>query len=159
MAILLIFLFRNPKVMWLSLRNACVLSLQLCLTLCDPTDCRGGSCVHGILQARIPEWVAISSSRGYFRPRDWNFISSVSFIGRWVLYHSCHLGSSQLPEMSAPSYSPRHKSCTKTSSSQAYFAMTITSIFTPFNSPCTVLQISHLKTMSKYHKRLLKTVT
>ena len=69
MAIPLIFLFRNPKVMWLSLRNACVLSLQLCLTLCDPTDCRGGSCVHGILQARIPEWVAISSSRGSSR---WN---------------------------------------------------------------------------------------
>ena len=50
MAIPLIFLFRNPEVLWLSLRNACVLSLQLCLTLCDPTDCRGGSSVHRILQ-------------------------------------------------------------------------------------------------------------
>ena len=36
MAIPLIFLFRNPEVMWLSLRNACVLSLQLCLTLLTP---------------------------------------------------------------------------------------------------------------------------
>ena len=38
-------------------------SLQLCPTLCDPTDCGlPGSSVHGILQARILEWVAISFS-------------------------------------------------------------------------------------------------
>ena len=39
-------------------------SLQLCLTLCDLMDCSPpGSSVHGISQARILEWVAISSSR------------------------------------------------------------------------------------------------
>ena len=39
-------------------------SLQLCLTLCNPMDCNPpGSPVHGILQARIPEWVAIPSYR------------------------------------------------------------------------------------------------
>ena len=44
--------------------------LQLCLTLCDPTDCSlPGSTVHGILQARILEWVAISFSRGSSQPR------------------------------------------------------------------------------------------
>ena len=38
-------------------------SLQLCLTLCDPMDCGSpDSSVHGILQARILEWVAISFS-------------------------------------------------------------------------------------------------
>ena len=38
-------------------------SLQSCLTLCDPTDSNLlGSSVSGILQARIPEWVAISFS-------------------------------------------------------------------------------------------------
>ena len=38
---------------------------QACLTLCNPMDCSPlGSSVHGILQARILEWVAISSSRG-----------------------------------------------------------------------------------------------
>ena len=38
---------------------------QLCLTLCDPIDCSlPGSSAHGILQARILEWVAISFSRG-----------------------------------------------------------------------------------------------
>ena len=37
---------------------------QWCPTLCNPMDCSpAGSYVHGILQARIPEWVAISFSR------------------------------------------------------------------------------------------------
>ena len=44
---------------------------QSCLTLCDPMDySQPGSSVHGILQARIPEWVAITSSRGSSQPRD-----------------------------------------------------------------------------------------
>ena len=39
--------------------------VQLCLTLCDPMDYSSpGSFVHGIFQARILEWVAISSSKG-----------------------------------------------------------------------------------------------
>ena len=42
----------------------CAKSLQSCLTLCDPMDCSlPGSSVRGVLQARILEWVAISSSR------------------------------------------------------------------------------------------------
>ena len=42
---------------------------QSCPTLCDPFDCRPpGSSVRGIYQARILKWVAISSSRGSFRP-------------------------------------------------------------------------------------------
>ena len=45
------------------------------------------SSVHGIFQARILEWVAISSSRGSSQPRDWTCISCVSGIGRQILYH------------------------------------------------------------------------
>ena len=46
-------------------------SLQSCPTACDPMDCSPpGSSVHGILQARILEWVAMPSSRGSSRPRD-----------------------------------------------------------------------------------------
>ena len=68
--------------------------LHLCLTLCDPVDCSPpGSPVHGILQARILEWVALPSSRGSSPSRDWTHISYVSCIGRWVLYHWHHLGS------------------------------------------------------------------
>ena len=43
-----------------------------------------GSPVHGILQARIQEWVVISFSRGSSRPRDW---TPISCIGRQILYH------------------------------------------------------------------------
>ena len=48
----------------------CLVS-QSCLTLCDPMDgSPPGSSVHGILQARILEWIAISFSRGSSQPRD-----------------------------------------------------------------------------------------
>ena len=50
----------------------CAKLLQLCPTLCDPTGCcPPGSSVHGILQARILEWVTMPSSRGSSQPRDW----------------------------------------------------------------------------------------
>ena len=72
----------------------CANLLQSCPTLCDPMDCSPpGSSVHGILQARILEWVAMPSSRRSSQPRDWNHISYVFCIGRRVLYHQCHLGS------------------------------------------------------------------
>ena len=61
---------------------------QLCLTLCDPLDCSPpGSSVHGILQTRILQWVAISFSRGSSRPRNQTHISCVSCTGRQILYH------------------------------------------------------------------------
>ena len=53
-------------------------------TLCDTMDC-SSPCfsVHGISHARIPEWVAISSSRGSSWPRDWTHVSCIS---RQILY-------------------------------------------------------------------------
>ena len=60
-------------------------SLQSCLILSDPMDCSlPGSSVHGILQARILEWVAMW---------EWNPVSLVSCIVRRVLYHQRHLVS------------------------------------------------------------------
>ena len=57
---------------------------QSCPTLCDPMDCSPpGSSVHGILQARILEWVAISFSRASSWTGDWTCISC---IGRRILY-------------------------------------------------------------------------
>ena len=54
------------------LKKVKVLVTQLCPTLCDPMDCNlPGSSVHGILQARILEWIAICSSRGSSWLRDW----------------------------------------------------------------------------------------
>ena len=61
----------------------CVKSLQSCLTLCDPMNYRSpGSSVHGILQARILEWVAMPFSRGSNPPRDRTRISYISCSGR-----------------------------------------------------------------------------
>ena len=66
----------------------CAKLLQSCPSLCDPMDCSPpGSTVHGILQVRILEWVAMPSSRRSSSPRDWTRVSYVSCIGRWVLYH------------------------------------------------------------------------
>ena len=61
---------------------------QSFLTLCDPMDySRPGSSVHGIILARILEWVAISSSRGSSSPRDLTHVSCDSCIDRQILYH------------------------------------------------------------------------
>ena len=55
---------------------------QSCPTVCNPTDCSPpGSSVHRILQARILEWVAMSSSRRASQPRDQTQISCI--VGRF----------------------------------------------------------------------------
>ena len=64
--------------------NPCVLSSSV-VSLCDPRDCSPpDSSVHGISQAWMLEWVAISSSRGCSRPRDQ---TRISCIGRPILHH------------------------------------------------------------------------
>ena len=63
----------NPR---FSLVCACLKLLQSCPTLCNPMGCNPpGSSVHGILQARILEWIAMPSSRGSSPPRDWTWVS------------------------------------------------------------------------------------
>ena len=70
--------------------HACSVA-QSCLTLCNPMGCRpSGSSVHGIFQARIVQWVAISYSKGSSQPRDRTHISCISWTGRQILYHGCH---------------------------------------------------------------------
>ena len=52
---------------------------QSCLTLCNPIDCSlPGSSVHGIFQARVMEWVAISFFRGSSQPRDRTQVSHIA---------------------------------------------------------------------------------
>ena len=55
---------------------------QSCPTLCDPIDC----IVHGILQARIMEWVAFPFSRGSSQPRDRTQVSHIAggFFTSWA---------------------------------------------------------------------------
>ena len=51
----------------------------LCPTVCDPMDCSlPGFSTHGILQARILDWVAIPFSRGSSWPRDWALVSCIA---------------------------------------------------------------------------------
>ena len=62
---------------------------QLCLTLCDPMDCKPpGSSIHGIFQARILGWIATSCSRGSSWPRDfWTQVSWIAgrFFTNWAI--------------------------------------------------------------------------
>ena len=87
-------------------RRMCMraMSLQSCPTVCGAKDCSpSGSSVHGILQARIQEWVAMPSSRGSSWPRDWirfSYVTWIRQVGSLPLappekchpeYCSCHL--------------------------------------------------------------------
>ena len=78
--------------------NFILISIEVCvctcsvsqsyLTLCDPIKCGPtASSIHGISQARILERVVISSSRGSSWPMDWTFISCISLLVSWILYH------------------------------------------------------------------------
>ena len=73
----------NPS---LKLHHCLVVYSLCCVQLfCDPMDCSPpGSPVDGISQARILEWVVISSLKGSFWLRDWTHISC---IGKQILYH------------------------------------------------------------------------
>ena len=67
---------------------------QLCLTLCDPLDCSlQVFSIHGIFQAKLLEWVAISPSRGCSQPRD---RTCVSCIDKRILYY-CATWEENLP--------------------------------------------------------------
>ena len=77
-----------PKRNWVKMLVA-----QSCLILCDPMDYGPtGSSVHGFLQARILDWVAIPFSRISYWPRDQIWLSCIC---RQFLYHLSHLGSHQ----------------------------------------------------------------
>ena len=74
---------------------------QSCLTLCDPMDYT----VHGILQARILEWVAFSFSRGSSQPRDRTQVSHIAgrfftswVIREWILENRLILSPGDLPD-------------------------------------------------------------
>ena len=81
---LLLILDLPQQIIWpyKSLLKARVWITMSCPTLCAPTDCSlPGSSVHGVSQARILEWVVISSSQGSSWSRDRTHISC--FAGRF----------------------------------------------------------------------------
>ena len=95
-----------------------MLSCWVYLILCKPLDY--SSSVHGILQARILEWVAIASSRGFSWPRDRTHISC---IGKQILYHWA-------PEESIPQDLPPFLPLSSQSSSE----LVVWSCWGPFHS-------------------------
>ena len=79
-------IFSDPEISRF-LSKKCV-HAQSHTTLCYPMDCSPpGSSVHGILQARILEWVGISSSRRSYWCRDQTHVSCSSCTGRQIVYH------------------------------------------------------------------------
>ena len=76
-------LFGSPVVS----EHACVLSQSVMSDFVTPWTVACQTPLHGIFQAGILEWVAISYFRGPSWPRDWTRISCLSFIGRQILYH------------------------------------------------------------------------
>ena len=81
----------------LHLANGSGLITKSCLTLCHPMDCSPlGISLHGISQAWILEWFAISFLRGSSWPRDQTLVSCI--VGgllhcRWILHWLSHQGS------------------------------------------------------------------
>ena len=71
--------------------DCCCLVTKSCLTLCDPMDYSlSGSSIHGVFQARIVEWVAISFSRGSSQPRNRTPISCFAdrFFTTWATWET-----------------------------------------------------------------------
>ena len=61
---------------------------QSCLILCNLMDCSSpGFFVHGIVQGRIVEWIAIPFSKGSSQPRDWTWVSCIA--GRFFTFYLC----------------------------------------------------------------------
>ena len=85
---------RSPKVVK-------VLVVQWCPTFCDSMGCSlPGFPVHGTLQARILEWIAVLFSRGSSQPMD-----RIQVFCRWILYCLSHQGSTRKLEWVAISFS------------------------------------------------------
>ena len=75
---------------------SCVLSRSVMSDLFDPMDCSlPGSSGHGILQARVLEWVAVPSSRGSSQPRDPPQVSGTAggFFTLWATREALEMGS------------------------------------------------------------------
>ena len=85
------FIFFGSKI---TVDSDCTQSLQWCPVLCDPIDhTLPGSFIHGILRARILQWVTIPFSRGSSQPMGQ---SQVSCICRQILYQLSYQGSPRL---------------------------------------------------------------
>ena len=87
---------------WNSFLLSGVLVTQSCLTLCHPMDCSpAGPSDHGVLWARILEWVAISFSRGSSWFRDWTWVSCIAgrLLTTWAPREALRLAPPKLSQL------------------------------------------------------------
>ena len=132
----------------------CAQLLQSGPTLCNSMDYSPpGSFAHGILQARILEWVAVPSSRGSSRPRDWTWVSCVSCIagsfltaespGKPYREHSVQFSCSVMSDslwphglqrVRLPCLSPTPRVCSHSCALSQWCHPTISSSVVPFSS-------------------------
>ena len=106
---------------------------QLCPTLCNPMDCSPPVCsVHGILQSRILEWVAMPSSRGSSQPKDGTHVACISCIGRAGRFFTTSAAWEALGAGVRSAHSPGHSS---PRTAQIYLLRIISFV----NSSCRVL--------------------
>ena len=85
---------KSPVSQYVYFMKVKVFVTQSCPTLWDPIDCSlPGSSVHGILQARILEWVAMPFSRESSLARDWTqvFCTAGRFFTVWATREACEL--------------------------------------------------------------------
>ena len=117
--------------------STCVCSVtQLCPTLCDPMDCSpSGSTVHGISQARILEWVAISFSRGSSRPsnqtRTSSFISCIA--GRFLTTEPPAVQLPSCVRLSATPWTAARQAFLFITNSQSLLKLMSIELVMPFN--------------------------
>ena len=97
--VLSLFLYRVFVCVCLCIRTPSV--TQPCQTLCDHMDCVPPvSSVHGIFQARILDWVAISYPRGSSQARDGSCNLGIFCVGWQILYH-CATWEAHIPSLLA----------------------------------------------------------
>ena len=88
LSIIILIITSKSQLLYLSCVCVCA---QSCLPLCDPMDYSPpGSSVHGIFQARILEWVAISYSRGSSRRRDQTCVLACRFFTTALIILCCN---------------------------------------------------------------------
>ena len=100
---------------------------QSCPTLCDPMDCSlPGSSLHGILQARVLEWVAISFSRGSSQLRDQTGVSRIPgrLFNLWATREEVYINPLPCEPLSHPSPTHPARSSQSTRLSSLYYTST-----------------------------------
>ena len=90
--------------------GVCMYQLLSCIQLCNPTDYSlPGSSVHGILQARILEWVCHFLLQGSSWPRDWTRVSCIAgrFFTMWATREANSQQYLNVNDVSSPNFAKR----------------------------------------------------